>query len=64
MNGVTSITLFAVSAIIIAVAAAVTMPIEYASAVSIGDSDSCGHHISNVSKKCSQNDTPLILPFP
>jgi hypothetical protein len=60
--------LFTISAAIIGVSAA-DVPLQHANAVSNDDdgtTSSCrqNHHPSNTSKKCSKNDTPLILPFP
>ena len=54
--------LFTISAAIIGVSAAVAM--QDANAASNDDS-SCrrNHHPSDTAKKCSKNDTSLILPF-
>jgi hypothetical protein len=53
--------LFVISALIIGVpAAAITL--QDANAASNHDS-SCRQHPSEISK-CTQNDTPMILPFP
>ena len=55
--------MFVLSAIIIGVFSA-TITLQYANAVSNND-DSCSRHqTSDNSKKCSKNDTPMILPFP
>jgi hypothetical protein len=70
-DNITSILmLFTISAVIIGVSAA-AIPLQRANAVSNDDdgggtTSSCRqyHHPSNNSKKCSKNDTPLILPFP
>jgi hypothetical protein len=40
-----------------------------ATAITLHDADaassnSCNHQTSDNSKKCSQNDTPFVLPFP
>jgi len=51
--------LFVISALIIGVPTA-TITLQNANAAS----NSCSHHTSDTSKKCSKNDTPLILPFP
>jgi hypothetical protein len=56
--------LFVISAAIIGVSALI--PLEDAHAVSNDDrmTSSCRHHTYDISKKCSKNDTPFILPFP
>jgi hypothetical protein len=51
--------LLVISALIIRVPTA-TITLQDANAAS----NSCSHHTSDTSKKCSKNDTPLILPFP
>jgi hypothetical protein len=62
--------LFPIPAAIIGVSSAADVPLQRANAVSNDDDDgttsSCrqNHHPSDTSKKCSKNDTPLILPFP
>ena len=64
-----SIMLLAILAAMIGVSAAV-VSLQHANAVSNDDgggtTSSCrqNHHTSDTSKKCSKNDTPLILPFP
>jgi hypothetical protein len=67
-DNITSIMmLFTISAVIIGVSAA-DVPLQHTNAVSNdhnGMNGSCRqNHPSNTSKKCSKNDTPLILPFP
>jgi hypothetical protein len=55
--------LLVILALVIGVSAA-TIP-EYAYAASNNDDGSCSsHQTSDNSKKCSKNDTPMILPFP
>jgi hypothetical protein len=58
--------LLAISAAMIGLSA--VTPLQHANAVSNDDgmNGSCrqNHHPSDTSKKCSKNDTPLILPFP
>ena len=55
--------MFVLSAIVIGVFAA-TINLQDANAAS-NDNSSCGQrHTSDNSKKCSKNDTPMILPFP
>jgi hypothetical protein len=54
--------MFVVSAIVIGLFAA-TITVQDANAASNEDS-SCSHQTSDKSKKCSKNDTPMILPFP
>jgi hypothetical protein len=53
-----------ISAAIIGVSAA-AVPMQDANAASNdnGMTSSCRQHTSDISKKCSKNDTPLILPF-
>jgi hypothetical protein len=55
--------MFVLSAIVIGVFAA-TITLQDANAASNDDASSCGHQTSDNSKKCSKNDTPMILPFP
>jgi hypothetical protein len=57
-------TLFIISTVIIGVSATITL--QDANAASNDHNNSCRQHhdTSDNSKKCSQNDTPLILPFP
>jgi hypothetical protein len=52
--------MFVLSAIVVGVFAATITP-QYANAA---DNSSCSHQTSDNSKKCSKNDTPMILPFP
>jgi len=54
--------LFVISTVIIGISAAITL--QDAKAASDDERNSCRQHISDTSKKCSKNDTPLILPFP
>jgi hypothetical protein len=56
--------LFTILAVIIG--ASVAVPIQHANGASNDDSMTsyCKNHPSDTSKKCSKNDTPLILPFP
>jgi hypothetical protein len=57
--------LFVISTVIIGVSAAITLQHTNAASNDDGMTSSCGHHRhSYISKKCSKNDTPLILPFP
>jgi hypothetical protein len=55
--------LLIVSALVIGVSAAIVTP-QYVNAASNNDDSSCSHQNSDNSKKCSKNDTPMILPFP
>jgi hypothetical protein len=61
--------LFTISAAIIGVSSAADVPLQHANAASNDDDDTTSfcrqnHHSSDISKKCSKNDTRLILPFP
>jgi hypothetical protein len=58
--------LFIISAAtIIEVSSAALVSLQHANALSNDDkTSSCGHHLSDISKKCSKKDTPFILPFP
>jgi hypothetical protein len=56
--------LLAILALVIGVSAALIIP-QYAYAASNNDDSSCSsHQTSGNSKKCSKNDTPMILPSP
>ena len=62
MNNMQFMMMFVLSAIIIGLSA--TIILQYANAA-INNDDSCSRHqTSDNSKKCSKNDTPMILPFP
>jgi hypothetical protein len=55
--------MFVLVAMVIGVLAA-TITLQNANAASNDDNSSCRHQTSDNSKKCSKNDTPMILPFP
>ena len=63
MNNIHFMMMFVLSAIVIEVSAA-TITLQDANAASNDDNSSCRHQTSDNSKKCSKNDTPMILPFP
>lgn len=59
------IMLFVILTVMIGVSAA-TVPMHSTNAASSNDgSNSCSQHdTSDTSKRCSKNDTPMLLPFP
>ena len=59
------IMLFVILTVMIGVSTA-TVPMQSANAASSNDgSNSCSQHdTSDTSKRCSKNDTPMLLPFP
>ena len=58
------IMLFVILTVMIGVSAA-TVPMQSANAASSNDgSNSCSQHDTDISKRCSKNDTPMLLPFP
>lgn len=59
------IMLFVILTVMIGVSAA-TVPMHSTNAASSNDgSNSCSQHdTSDTSKRCSKNDTPMLIPFP
>ena len=57
------ILLFTMSVVIIGMFAAAVASLQYADATSNDNTITCRYHVSDNSK-CSQKDTPFILPFP
>jgi hypothetical protein len=57
------IMLFVGSTFVIGVSVATITP-QYTNAESNNDDSCSSHQTSDNSKKCSKNDTPMILPFP
>jgi hypothetical protein len=59
-----SVMLLAISAAMIGMSSAAVVSLQHANAISNdGKTAPCRHHVSEVSK-CSQKNTPFILPFP